>query len=508
VRPYVKVAREHVYRYFLFLNSFSQVLVPGWLEMLYRQVQRPGVGIVGATGSYQSNTSDYYVFKNDKPKTLPAYKRAVLPLYRYIRYTLTIRGHFPVFPNYHIRTNAFMIARDVMAHLSAPGPDNLPMPTFVQLRVTNLCNLRCKMCGQWGDTGIYRADGFSASATDGEKERNRIRELIGAKRQLSLSEYRRLLDEIAPNRPIVSLFGGEPLLYPEILPLVREIKARDLTCTIITNGGRLEAYARELVESGIDSIAVSFDGPRETHDRIRGQKGAFDKAAAGVRAVARWRKELGRVLPMQIAILPVTELNTEQVAPGIEVLRELPLDTINVGLRWFVPRRVGEEYERVMTEAFGSSGASWKGFEFEPSAVSDNGHQRAMTDLVRLLKTLRRRRYLDSTIGKPWISFVPDVAPEKVPEYFSDFQQTFGHNLCPVAWYFAQVEPDGEVCFCGDFPDYFIGNVRRQSFREVWTGPKATKFREKLAREPLPICNRCCGNYIYGKWERPKRTGN
>ena len=45
----------------------------------------------------------------------------------------------------------------VMEHLRDPRPDNLPMPTFVQLRVTNLCNLRCKMCGQWGDTGIYRA---------------------------------------------------------------------------------------------------------------------------------------------------------------------------------------------------------------------------------------------------------------------------------------------------------------------------------------------------------------
>ena len=55
----------------------------------------------------------------------------------------------------------------MMAHLARPGADNLPMPTFVQLRVTNLCNLRCKMCGQWGDTGIYRSDGFSASATDG-----------------------------------------------------------------------------------------------------------------------------------------------------------------------------------------------------------------------------------------------------------------------------------------------------------------------------------------------------
>ena len=50
--------------------------------------------------------------------------------------------------------------------------------------------------------------------------------------------------------PIVSLFGGEPFLYPDILPLIREIKSRGLTCTVITNGGRLEALARELVESG------------------------------------------------------------------------------------------------------------------------------------------------------------------------------------------------------------------------------------------------------------------
>ena len=43
--------------------------------------------------------------------------------------------------------------RDVMTHLADPRPENLPMPTFVQLRVTNLCNLRCKMCGQWGTPG-------------------------------------------------------------------------------------------------------------------------------------------------------------------------------------------------------------------------------------------------------------------------------------------------------------------------------------------------------------------
>jgi MoaA/NifB/PqqE/SkfB family radical SAM enzyme len=393
--------------------------------------------------------------------------------------------------------------REVMAHLSSPRPENLPMPTFVQLRVTNLCNLRCKMCGQWGDTGIYRSDGFPASATDGESERDRIRELIGLNRQLALSDYVRLLDEIAPWKPIVSLFGGEPLLYPDILPLVREVKKRGLTCTVITNGGRLEAYAKDLVEAGIDSIAVSIDGPPEVHDRIRGKADSFQKAAAGVRAVAMWRERLGRAVPMQIAILPVTELNLESIAPAVKALRALPLDTINVGLRWFVPKEAGAEYETVMRDTFGVSGDSWKGFDFDWSK-SGASKTRQMTDLVKLLKGLKRRRYVDSAAGKPWVSFVPDVAAEKVPEYFSDFSQTFGHNLCPVAWYFAQVEPDGEVCFCGDFPDYFIGNVRKQPFREIWAGEKAWKFREKLAKEPLPICARCCGNYVYGKWERPR----
>ncbi len=392
--------------------------------------------------------------------------------------------------------------RGVMKHLSAPSSENLPMPTFVQLRVTNLCNLRCKMCGQWGDTGIFRSQS-GEDPTDGALERQRIVELIGAKRQLALSDYVRLLDEIAAWNPIVSLFGGEPFLYPDILPLIAEIKRRGLTCTVITNGGRLEALAKDLVELGIDSIAVSIDGPPDVHDRIRGRSDSFAKAEAGIRAVARWRKELSRSLPMVMAILPVTELNLGEIGPAVEALRRLPLDTINVGLRWFVPENVGEEYERVMREDLGVEATSWKGFVFD-SASAFGTREGQLTELVRLLKALRRRRFFDSTLGRPWTSFVPAVPAGRVPEYFSNHSETFGHRMCPVAWYFAQVEPDGEVCFCGDFPDYFIGNVRTQPFRDIWTGEKAARFRAKLSKEPLPICARCCGNYVYGKWQRPK----
>lgn len=395
--------------------------------------------------------------------------------------------------------------RAVTSHLARPSDASLPWPTFVQLRLTNLCNLRCRMCGQWGDTGIYRPAGPAGADEEGRSERERIRELVGLGRQLSLADYTRLLDQIAPFDPIVSLFGGEPLLYPDVVPLVAEIKKRGLLATIITNAGRLETLAEGLVEAGLDVISVSVDGPPALHDRIRGSSDSFERLARGVRAVDAARRRLGRRVPMQIAILPVTELNLGDIGPALEELRRLPLDTVNVGLRWFVPPAVGAEYERVMQETFGVRADSWKGFDFTWPGGVEGTRTAAMKDLVALLRSVRRRRPLDEAIGgKPWTAFVPDVSPEEIPAWMTDTSQTFGHGLCPVAWYFAQVEPDGDVTFCGDFPDYRIGNVRELAFAEIWRGEKAQRFREKLAREPLPICARCCGSYVYGKWERPR----
>ena len=117
VRPYVKVAREQPYPYFIFVNSFSRILVPGWLEMLYRHIRRPGIGIVGSTASYQSLATDHHAFRRMRRPGLPPFVQPVMPLYRSVRYWLAIRGRFPEFPNWHVRTNGFLIAREVMNSL-------------------------------------------------------------------------------------------------------------------------------------------------------------------------------------------------------------------------------------------------------------------------------------------------------------------------------------------------------------------------------------------------------
>ena len=68
-----------------FLNSYSTPLVPGWLATLAAPLQQRDVGLVGASGSYESFSTN-------------------APMSRRYR-----RGQFPRFPNPHVRTNAFIL---------------------------------------------------------------------------------------------------------------------------------------------------------------------------------------------------------------------------------------------------------------------------------------------------------------------------------------------------------------------------------------------------------------
>jgi len=75
-----------------FLNSESVLVADGWLAALHDALRDPAVGAVGATGSYES-------------------PRSINPLRR---------RRWPRFPNPHLRTNAFMLARELMVELRWP----------------------------------------------------------------------------------------------------------------------------------------------------------------------------------------------------------------------------------------------------------------------------------------------------------------------------------------------------------------------------------------------------
>jgi hypothetical protein len=90
---YIAIARQVESPVFYFLNSNSELLADGWLEKPWRHLQRPGVGMAGATGSYES----------------------LLPPSGALRFLRS--AWFDPFPNPHVRTNAFMMRREVMLSL-------------------------------------------------------------------------------------------------------------------------------------------------------------------------------------------------------------------------------------------------------------------------------------------------------------------------------------------------------------------------------------------------------
>lgn len=102
IRPYFIAAEKHHSKYFCFLNSFSVILDKDWLLKLYRHFSQPGVGLVGATGSWQG-------LQSPARKKRALWKKILRPLVLWY-----LKMNFPLFPNYHVRTNAFMIARNNM----------------------------------------------------------------------------------------------------------------------------------------------------------------------------------------------------------------------------------------------------------------------------------------------------------------------------------------------------------------------------------------------------------
>ena len=48
---YFRAAVEISADSFCFLNSYSEILAPGWLALMHRHLSQPGVGVVGASGN-------------------------------------------------------------------------------------------------------------------------------------------------------------------------------------------------------------------------------------------------------------------------------------------------------------------------------------------------------------------------------------------------------------------------------------------------------------------------
>lgn len=85
----------------------------------------------------------------------------------------------------------------------------------------------------------------------------------------------------------VSVSGGEPLLSPDLLPILRRARALELVTSVATNGLLLGQRRWERVAEFVDLLLVSVDGTEEEHDALRGRPGAYAQTVRNLAAARR-----------------------------------------------------------------------------------------------------------------------------------------------------------------------------------------------------------------------------
>ncbi|KHE90877.1 MAG: radical SAM protein [Candidatus Scalindua rubra] len=342
-------------------------------------------------------------------------------------------------------------------------------PTTVSFNLTFLCNLRCKMCGQYGETGTY--NDMDASTL---------------KKMLSLDELKRVIDEISFAKPGIYIWGGEPFLHPNFIEFVEYIKKKKLNCVVNTNGTLLERYAVQLVDIGLDSIDLSIDGPQSVHDEIRGVSGTFQKVVAGIEAISRAKKSGRTKRPFIKLISVITENNYEHLDQIIQIAKNYDINYIEFAYGWFVNQTMGEKTDKLFQKNFQCNSTSWKGFLIDSHSLKD----RNLKKIVQRIKEERSNGL--------FINFAPDVDLEYIDEYYRNPQYIPGQKKCVSPWLRADIRPDGDVTPCSSFPDYIAGNVREENFLDIWNGQRFKKYRQVLRKNKVfPVCSRCCGLYNY-----------
>jgi len=107
------------------------------------------------------------------------------------------------------------------------------------------------------------------------------------RKDLTVEQCLRAVEECGA--PIVSIPGGEPLMYPEIGRLVQELVARKKYVYLCTNALLLREKldADVFAPSKYLSFSIHMDGLREEHDEAVCRDGVYDEAVEAIRAALR-----------------------------------------------------------------------------------------------------------------------------------------------------------------------------------------------------------------------------
>jgi len=171
---------------------------------------------------------------------------------------------------------------------------NRRFPIVLMLEPLHACNLTCTGCG--------RIREYESTITE----------------RIPLEECLAAVDECGA--PMVSICGGEPMMYPQIGELVSGILARNKNIYLCTNGMFIVRRLHEFTPDKRFFFNVHLDGLEKTHDMCVEKDGVFREAIEGIKAA----KAAGFMVCTNTTIYKETDM--KEIAALFEYLEPFEVD--------------------------------------------------------------------------------------------------------------------------------------------------------------------------------------
>jgi radical SAM protein with 4Fe4S-binding SPASM domain len=251
--------------------------------------------------------------------------------------------------------------------------------------------------------------------------------------------FRKTIDELHKDLMyLIFYFQGEPYLNPDFLEMVSYASEKKIYTITSTNAHFLnDENARKTVESGLDRLIISLDGTtQETYESYR-RGGKLEKVIEGTRNILKWKKQLQSSKPYVIFQFLVVKPNEHQIDEVKKLAKEIGVDKVL----------------------------------FKSAQIYDyqNGNE-----LIPAIE--KYSRYSKLADGR----------------YAIKSQMA---NSCWKMWHSDVITWDGKVvpcCFDKD-AKFVLGELKKNSFHEIWQNPEYQKFRSEIliGRDKIDMCKNC-----------------
>ncbi|AKB85631.1 12,18-didecarboxysiroheme deacetylase [Methanococcoides methylutens] len=331
------------------------------------------------------------------------------------------------------------------SHLLQFAKDKKPVVVW---NVTRRCNLRCVHC--------------YAQSKD-----------IDYKDELTTEQGKELINDLAEfGSPVVLFSGGEPLMRKDLPELAEYAISKGLRAVISTNGTLIdEEMAKTLKKIGLSYVGISIDGVRETNDKFRGMKGAFDAAMAGLRNCQREGIKVG-------LRFTINKQNVADIPAIFDMLEE----------------------ENIPRICFYHLVYAGRGTKIIDDDLSLEDSRKTVDLIMDRTKQLHDKGLpvevltVDNHCDGPYIYMrLAEENPERADEVYELLQMNRGNS---TGIGFGCVSWDGSVHPDQFWRHYTFGNVKERKFSEIWTDlddelMSGLKDRKPLIKENADRCAKC-----------------